>query len=50
MKIRNIGQKYVTPKVRDMARPVPPVARPCHPSKPSLAAFAFETSYLLAYF
>ena len=57
MKIRNIGQKYVTPKARDMAwpvppmaRPVPPMARPCHPSKPSLAAFAFETSYLLAYF
>ena len=27
MKIRNMGQKYVTPKVRNMARPVPPVAR-----------------------
>jgi len=23
MKIQNMGQKYVTPKVRDMARPVP---------------------------
>jgi len=45
-----MGQKNVTPKVRDMARPVPPAARPCHPSKPSLAAFAFQTSYLLAYF
>jgi len=50
MKIRNMGQKYVTPKVRNMARSVPPTARPCHPSKPSLAAFAFQTSYLLAYF
>jgi len=50
MKIQNIGQKYVTPKVKDMARPVPPAARSCHPSKLSLAAFAFQTSYLLAYF
>jgi len=41
MKIRNIGQKYVTPKVRDMARLVPPVARPCQPSESSLAAFCF---------
>jgi len=45
-----MGQKYVTPKVRDMARPVPPAARPCHSSKLSLAAFAFQISYLLAYF
>jgi len=45
-----MGQKYVTPKVRDMARPVPPAARPCHPSKPSFAAFAFQTSCLFAYF
>jgi len=41
MKIRNMGQKSVTPEVRDMARPVPTVARPCHPSESSLAAFCF---------
>jgi len=48
MKIRNMGQKYVTPEVRDMARPVPLVARPvplvarpCHPSESSLAVFCF---------
>jgi len=36
MKIRNMGQKYVTSQVRDMARPVPPAAQPCQPSKPVL--------------
>ena len=34
-------QKYVTPQVRDMARPVPPAARLCHPSDASFAAFCF---------
>jgi len=38
------------PKVRDMARPVPPAARPCHPSECSFAAFASWKNYLLVYF
>jgi len=50
MKIRNMGQKYVTPQVKDLARPVPPAARPCQPSKPTFAASASWTSYPLVYF
>ena len=50
MKIQNMGQKYVTPQSQNMARPVPPAARPCHPSEYSFAAFASRTSYLLVYF
>ena len=38
------------PKVRDMARPVPPAARPCQPSGHSFAASASWTSYLSVYF
>jgi len=41
-----MGQKYVTPQVREEARPVPPSARPCQASGCSFAAFASETSYL----
>jgi len=50
MKIRNMGQKYATPQVRDLARPVPPAARSCQPSGCSFAASASQTSYLLVYF
>jgi len=50
MKIRNIGQKYVTPQVRDLAWPVPPAARPCQPLGYSFAASASWPSYLLVYF
>jgi len=38
-----------TPQVSDLARPVPPAARPCQPSGCSFAAFASQTSYLLVY-
>jgi len=50
MKIRNMGQKYVTPQVRDLARPVPQAARPCQPSGSTFDASASWTSYLLVYF
>jgi len=50
MKIRNMGQKYVTSQVRDLARPVPPAARPCQPLEPTFTASASWTSYLLVYF
>jgi len=50
MKIRNYGTKICHPQVRDLARPVPPAARPCQPSGCSFAASASWTSYLLVYF
>jgi len=43
-------QKYVTPQVRDLARPVLPATRPCQPSGSTFAASASWTSYLLVYF
>ena len=41
MKIRNMGQKYVAPKVRDMARP-------CHPSGTLFCCFLLsgQATYL----
>ena len=50
MKIRNMGQKYVTLQVRDLARPVPPAAWSCQPSGSTFVASASRTSYLLVYF
>jgi len=50
MKIRNMGQKYVAPQVRDLARPVPPAAWSCQPSGSTFAASASWTNYLLVYF
>jgi len=50
MKIQNMGQKYVTPQARDLARPVPPAARSCQPSGSTFAASTSWTSYLLVYF
>jgi len=45
-----MGQKYVTPQVRDLARTMPPAARPCQPSGYTFAASASWTSYLSVYF
>jgi len=49
-KYENMGQKYVTPQVRNLARPVPPTTRPCLPLGNSFVASASWTSYLLVYF
>jgi len=46
-KIRDSAQKYITPQVRSLARPVPYLTWPCHVQENSFTAFAYCTSYLL---
>jgi len=48
-KIRDSAQKYITPQVRSLARPVPYLTRPCYVPENSFDAFASCTSYLLVY-